>query len=207
MVWTGGPRSASPRPTSRPTRSDARLVALARLYDDYLHLVVRADSGIRTLARPARPAGLDRRAGLGHRDHRRTAAVGGRSGAAPEPASRPVSGLDDSAAALRDGRIEAFFFSGGLPVAAVKRLSEAVPLDLVRLGEYVVPLRNATASTTPSASCPSSTYGLRAGAEHRHPELPGGARRHAGGPRVRADAAALRRPAGSWPRPTRRARG
>jgi uncharacterized protein len=72
----------------------------------------------------------------------------------PEPL-----GLDDSVAALRERRIEAFFFSGGLPVRAIKQLSETVPLRLIQLGAYATDLRKRFGDYYAERVVPGSTYG------------------------------------------------
>jgi uncharacterized protein len=139
--------------------SPGQLMALARLYDDYVHLVVRADSGIRKLADL----------------HGQRVSVGAPGSGTGITAERLLSvaepgiatslqlsrlGLDDSAAALREKRIDAFFFSGGLPVAAIQRLAQAVPIALVDLREYVQPLRKRYGEFYAERTAPASAYGV-----------------------------------------------
>jgi uncharacterized protein len=62
-------------------------------------------------------------------------------------------GLDESAAALRTGRIAAFFWSGGLPTPGVDELARQLPLRLVDLPGLEDPVYRA-------AAIPSGTYGL-----------------------------------------------
>jgi uncharacterized protein len=121
-----------------PHRSDLR--ACARLYDDYVLLVVpehggprsvgqlkglrvgvgQTDSGVHLLAtRLLRAAGLDPR--------RDITAV-------------PV-GIDKAPGMLRHGALNAFFWSGGLPTPSISDLSRQFPIRLVELGDLVGKLR------------------------------------------------------------------
>ena len=78
----------------------------------------RASSGRRS----ARALVSDRLTGEWHRGDRLAAAGGGRPRSAMR---RPAAGAwrSESADALKDGKIDAFFWSGGLPTAAVQDLS------------------------------------------------------------------------------------
>ncbi|MFF2652795.1 TAXI family TRAP transporter solute-binding subunit [Streptomyces sp. NPDC058045] len=113
-----------------------RLRGCARLYDDYVQLVVprsspvrsvqdlrhrvvavgQPGSGVRLIAeRVLRAAGLD-----------------------PERDVRARSaGIDTMPKALEDGGIDAFFWSGGLPTQAVRELSERFDIRFVPLGPLV----------------------------------------------------------------------
>ncbi|NBE56936.1 TAXI family TRAP transporter solute-binding subunit [Streptomyces boluensis] len=113
-----------------------RLRGCARLYDDYVQLVVKHDStvqdaadlrgkkvavgqpgsGVRLIAeRVLRAAGLD-----------------------PErDVHAEPSGIDKAPRQLEDGEIEAFFWSGGLPTTSIRELSQRTDVRLVRLGGLV----------------------------------------------------------------------
>ncbi|MFC7302650.1 TAXI family TRAP transporter solute-binding subunit [Streptomyces monticola] len=113
-----------------------RLRGCARLYDDYVQLIVRGDSkvrgvedlrgkkvavgqegsGVRLIAeRVLRAAGLDPERDI-----------------EPEP-----HGIDRAPRRLMDGEVEAFFWSGGLPTTIVRELSERADIRLVELGNLV----------------------------------------------------------------------
>lgn len=144
-----------------PARS--RLRAVARLYDDYAQLIVPAGSGV-TSARGLR--GL--RVGLGQ------------PGSGVNLIARPIltaagldpdrditavpAGIDTAPGMLRSGRLDAFFWSGGLPTGAVQTLSEHFPVKLVQLGDLIGPLNalGAAARYYRSAVMPSDAYpGMR----------------------------------------------
>jgi uncharacterized protein len=134
----------------------AKVVALARLYDDYLHLVVRKDSTISKLADL-----VGKRVSIGAQESgtvgttRRLLGVGQVTGIQEQ-----LLGLDDSAAALEAGTIDAFFFSGGLPVGRVRELAARVPLRLVPIGQYAGDLRAKFGQYYAEHTVPESTYGL-----------------------------------------------
>jgi TRAP transporter TAXI family solute receptor len=136
----------------------AGLAALARVYDDQLHLVVRMDSPIQKVE--------DLR---GRRVS--TGAPGSGTFITAERLLRLAKlyptgiresrlGLDDSAAALRAGEIDAFFFSGGLPVAAIAELAKQSIIRLVDLRDWVTPMREEYADVYDERAVPASVYGL-----------------------------------------------
>jgi uncharacterized protein len=135
------------------------VVALARLYENYTHLVVAADSPIHRL-----PDLRGRVVSLGASGSgteliaTRLLAV---AGVDPKKGIRvrPLQ-LADSAAALRGGRIDAFFFSGGLPTEAIAELAHVMPIRLIDLGDYVEPLGKQYRAFYEERSIPASTYEL-----------------------------------------------
>ena len=140
---------------------DERVRALARVYEDLLHLVVPRDSPITSLrdlrgkrvAVGAAGSGTEITvgrlldvAGLGH----------------PDAIVKQRWGLDQSAAGLRDGQIDAFFFSGGLPVKAIEDLVRSLPIRIVDLGEWVEPMRKAHSTVYVKRDVNDSVYDLPA---------------------------------------------
>ncbi|MEU6393417.1 TAXI family TRAP transporter solute-binding subunit [Streptomyces sp. NPDC046939] len=113
-----------------------RLRGCARLYDDYMQLVVARSSPVKHVA--------DLR-GL------RVAVGGDRSGvrliadkvlrAAGLDINRDITpvgiGIDAMPKALKSGQIDAFFWSGGLPTNHVNVLSHEFPVRLVEMGSLV----------------------------------------------------------------------
>lgn len=135
-----------------------KVLAVARVYDDLLHLVTTAGGPIRDVT--------DLRG--------RRVSVGAPGSGTEITATRLLEvarlggdqvrqehlGLDDSVAALRAGRIDAFFFSGGLPVRGVKGLADATSIRLVDLGEWTEPLRRTYREVYVSRDIPRSVYGV-----------------------------------------------
>ena len=141
------------------TVTPGAIMALARLYDDCLHLVVRADGDIWSLADLKQHRVSIGEAGSGTQfTADRLLMIGGID---PEgDISRQRLGLDDSAAALLDRKVDAFFFSGGLPVAAVAKLARTTSIRLIDLRDYVAPLRRAYGAHYTERVVPQSTYGI-----------------------------------------------
>lgn len=110
--------------------------ALAVLYYNYTHLVVRADSGITSVA------GLKgKRVSMGSAGSG-TEIIGNRTLeafglSADTDILRQRLGVQDSSDALRDNKIDAFFWSGGLPTAGVLDLANSVPIRLLDLTDSV----------------------------------------------------------------------
>lgn len=107
--------------------------ALARIYDDVLHVVVPATSPITTL-----PGLRGARVSVGAADSG-VSVVARRLLDAADLGTADVRGeqlgLDDSVAAMAAGQIDAFFWSGGLPTPAVTELAAQVPIRLLDLTE------------------------------------------------------------------------
>ncbi|GGM04919.1 C4-dicarboxylate ABC transporter substrate-binding protein [Micromonospora yangpuensis] len=138
--------------------ADPEVVAVARVYDDLLHLVTTAAGPVRTLADLR-----GRRVSVGAPGSgteitaTRLLTVAGLSDDAVD--RRPLS-LDESVDALRTGQIDAFFFSGGLPVRAVEQLAAGTATRVVDLGEWVEPLRRNYPQVYVLRDIPSSVYGM-----------------------------------------------
>lgn len=133
------------------------LRAIARVYDEYLHLVVPASSPVRS-ARDLR--GLRVSTGA---ENSSTELTAGRvleaAGLSPDrDLKRQRLGLNDSAAALRAKRIDAFFWSGGLPTPGIRDLADAMPIKLVQLGDQMGKLRRTYRTLYRRAVVSSSTY-------------------------------------------------
>ncbi|TMR18383.1 TAXI family TRAP transporter solute-binding subunit [Nonomuraea zeae] len=127
--------------------------ALARMYMNYVHLVVREDdriASVQELAGRAVSLGVE---GSG------TAVTAARVLAAAgleRPPQVVRLGLDASIDALRGGRIEAFFWSGGVPTPALASLDG---IRLVPLESLVPVLRRGFGPVYEHASVPSGAYG------------------------------------------------
>ncbi len=140
-----------------PFERRVAVAAVARVYDDYIHLVVPAGSPVRSVADLA-----GRRVSLGSPGSG-TALIAERLLAVAGLPVRRVTllrlGINESVAALHGGRADAFFWSGGLPTAGVEELARATPIRLVALGEHAEPMRRRFGSAYRSATVPAGTYG------------------------------------------------
>lgn len=114
--------------------------AVARLYDEYVHVVVRADSDIRGIADLA-----GRRISLGA-ENSGVAVVAMRildaAGVAAESVQNPKLGLDSSIHAIGNDQIEGFFWIGGLPTPGIVQLAETTPTRLLPVEAEIVDLVN-----------------------------------------------------------------
>ena len=127
--------------------SGAGVTALGRVYENYVHCVVRKGSGIRDVAglagrtvavgEPGSGTSLTtprliEAAGLG------SAAVGTASGAAAEKTVTVLNlGLNDGLAALQDGSVDALFWSGGVPTAAIADSNKGAALAFLDLSALI----------------------------------------------------------------------
>jgi uncharacterized protein len=114
-----------------------RLRGCARLYDDYVQLVVPEDSPVQRVADlRGREVGVGQ-PGSGVRiiaDR-----LLGAAGIDPARGITPVPlGIDKVPGLLEDGEIDAFFWSGGIPTTAVEKLSKQFPIRLVPLEPELV---------------------------------------------------------------------
>ncbi|MFD0278828.1 TAXI family TRAP transporter solute-binding subunit [Kitasatospora sp. NPDC127111] len=137
-----------------------RLRAIARLYDDYLQLIVPANSPVH---RTADLKGL--RVGVGQAKSgvnlvtRRLLASAGLD---PDRDIRPAMlGVGDAADQLRAGKLDAFFWSGGLPTSALTDLSDHVRIRIVPLGDLAEAVHKVEGGGTDAyraATMPKGTY-------------------------------------------------
>jgi TRAP transporter TAXI family solute receptor len=130
LADTAGRAIAGGPPFGRPVR----IVALARLYDDYVQVIARRSSSlvsIGDLARKTVSIGAPR-SGTALTARRMLSLPKLRLRGSRAPHVRML-GLEDSADALAAGKIDAFFWSGGLPTDAVTALRRRVPITLLEL--------------------------------------------------------------------------
>lgn len=143
-----------------PADDPRSLRALARIYDDVVHVVVPASSPATTLA-DLRGA----RVSVGAPDSgvqviaERLLTVAGLSPATDFQAVR--LGINDSVAAVEKGEIDAFFWSGGLPTRGVTTLAQTLPIRLLNLEDLIVPVRAAYPEYA-AGTVPAQSYGIPA---------------------------------------------
>jgi TRAP transporter TAXI family solute receptor len=118
--------------------ADLRLVAT--LYPETVHLVVPREAGIGVVGDLKGKRVSLGEAGSGTLVHARIVLEA--HGLAPEDLDAVYLRIGESADALRHGKIDAFVFTGGVPVAAIAALAGATDIALVPIaGAPVEPLR------------------------------------------------------------------
>ncbi|PGH42231.1 hypothetical protein GA0070622_1969 [Micromonospora sediminicola] len=134
--------------------------ALARVYSNYTHVIVRADGKIRSFAdlRGKRISTGSPRSG--------TDIIAGRlltaGGINPDRDIRRVNlSLPETVKQMRANALDAMFFSGGLPTPGVKDLLSAAPgaFRLLPLTELIEPLGARYGSVYTTATLPKEVYG------------------------------------------------
>lgn len=143
-----------------PFATPLKIAALGRIYENYMHLVVRLDRAITKVA--------DLKG--------RKVSVGAPASGTELFATRllPLAGLaiadlraerldpTVAAQAVGQGRLDAMFFSGGIPTAAIADLARQTPIGLVELGSFVPQLRSRYGEVYVERTIPASAYGLGA---------------------------------------------
>ncbi|MBT2597543.1 TAXI family TRAP transporter solute-binding subunit [Arthrobacter sp. ISL-72] len=138
--------AAPASPATAPPSGAGGIVALGKVYENYVHCLVRKDSGIRTFADLAGKTAAIGEVGSGTSltAHRiitasgLSATVNGAGNTASNNPLREVNfGLNDGLAALRAGSVDALFWSGGVPTAAITAVNKEVGLALIDLSAQV----------------------------------------------------------------------
>ena len=135
--------------------------AAARLYDEYVHVVVRVDSDIaaledlggRVVSLGAKASGVNLVA----------TRVLEAAGVPLERVENPELGLDASIEAMRQGEIEAFFWVGGVPTPGLQLLANDMPLRLLSIDASIVEYLNSEyRGVYRMAEFPLGSYGWEA---------------------------------------------
>lgn len=134
---------------------DAKVLAV--LYTNFTHLVAKDGAGITKVADLKGKRVSMGAAGSG------TEIIGNRTLEAYglDPAKdiqRERLGIADSANALRDNRIDAFFWSGGLPTAAVNELANATKLKFIDLNEGIAKMASTYGPFYVPVKIPAGAY-------------------------------------------------
>ncbi len=156
-----------------PFPRPAAATALARVYVNYTHLLVPADgpvSSVRDLAgRPVAAGAAGSGVQVVAERVLRAAGLSGAPTAAPAPAPAPAPppaaderqlGLAASVSALREGSVDALFWSGGVPTPALADLAREVPLRFLPLDAHVGVLRERYGPVYTAVTLPAGVYGL-----------------------------------------------
>ncbi|MBB5480232.1 TAXI family TRAP transporter solute-binding subunit [Micromonospora parathelypteridis] len=162
LVESGGAELGFTQADVLPTNTagSPSVEAVARVYDDQLHLVTTGGGPVRTVADLRGRRVSVGAAGSGTEiTATRLLEVANLGG---DEVRRERLGLDDSVTALRSGRIDAFFFSGGLPVRGIEELAWRSATRIVDLSEWTEPLRSRYGQVYVSRDIPRSVYGVDA---------------------------------------------
>jgi uncharacterized protein len=131
--------------------------ALARLYTNYTQVVTTADKGLRSIKDLT-----GKRVSVGAPNSgtevialRILEAAGLDPGA---DISRQQLGVAESVQAMKDGSIDAFFWSGGLPTAAVTDLATSRRIVMLPTDQYVEPLRQKYGEAYSKTTIKSGVY-------------------------------------------------
>ncbi|MEU0879709.1 TAXI family TRAP transporter solute-binding subunit [Lentzea sp. NPDC005914] len=135
----------------------SRLRALARMHDDYLQVIVRADLPVKKLSELS---------GL-------RVSVGGQESGVEIIANRMLDSLhvtpqrlnldlEKSAQWMTEGKLDAFFWSGGLPTTRITQLTKELGVRMLDLRDELGPFRGQY-PVYGSATLPASTYNLQSG--------------------------------------------
>jgi TRAP transporter TAXI family solute receptor len=129
------------------------LRALGRIYDDYVQIVVPASSRLRSVADLAGRRVVVNTPGSG------TALVAHRVLAAAEITVQEFDlGVDGGLAALEQHKVDAVFWSGGIPTPSIVRAAERSDLRLLSLGELAKALRTTYGAVYRPATIPPGRY-------------------------------------------------
>jgi TRAP transporter TAXI family solute receptor len=138
-----------------------KLRALARMHDDYLQVVVRADLPAHELAGLKGLRVSIGEPGSGVEFIAKRLLGSAKISSDTDLVTRQL-GLGDSLTAMRDGTLDAFFWSGGVPTPGVTNLAESIPLRMLDLSA-VLPVLRKQYPVYGSATLPASAYGLPGG--------------------------------------------
>jgi TRAP transporter TAXI family solute receptor len=133
-----------------------KIRALARLYDNYTQVVVKGDSSVQKVADLK-----GKRVSVGS-PNSGTEVIALRmleaAGVAEGDIKKQGLGINESVQALRDGTIDAFFWSGGLPTAGLVDLSSNTDIRLLPTTDLLDPLKSKFGEFYLKASIPAGTY-------------------------------------------------
>jgi TRAP transporter TAXI family solute receptor len=134
------------------------MVAVGKVYENYVHCLVRRDSGIGNYTDLR-----GRRIGIGEAGSGTSLTAGrildasGLAGAAGTVTEVNL-GLNDGLAALRRKAVDVLFWSGGVPTAAIAEANDEPRLRLLDLSNLVRPLRDRFGAFYDRVLIPGSAY-------------------------------------------------
>ena len=141
-----------------PFESEVDARSLVTLYNNYTQIVVNPDAGIESLEDLAGKRVSTGSPGSG------TEVIALRllevAGVTPDDFEQEQLGAAESAGAFKDGRIDAFFWSGGLPTSAITDVGATpnISYELLSHGEYLDGMREQFGEFYDVATIPAETY-------------------------------------------------
>lgn len=134
-----------------------RPCALGRVYDEFVHVVVPRDSPVQRLAdlRGLRVSVGAQESGVYFVAKRLLES----SGLAVADLQTAYLGINDSVAAMAAGRIDAFFWTGGVPTGGVDALAAQMPIRLLDLSGILKEVRTLYPVYAPG-TVPARSYGI-----------------------------------------------
>ncbi|MFN2519848.1 MAG: TAXI family TRAP transporter solute-binding subunit [Candidatus Limnocylindria bacterium] len=140
-----------------PPEAKVDAKALAVLYTNFMHVVAKDGAGINSMAdlRGKRVSMGAAGSGTETKGNRVLEAYGM---SADTDIKRERLGVQDSADALRDGKIDAFFWDGGLPTGAVTDLANTVKLRFLDQADGVKKMADKYGPFYFAAKIPKDTY-------------------------------------------------
>ncbi|MHC6594207.1 TAXI family TRAP transporter solute-binding subunit [Arthrobacter sp. C152] len=143
----------------------AEIAAVGKVYENYVHCVVRRDSGVRDISGLAgrRVAVGQPGSGTSITTPRLLEAAGlGTSADAGAPPAGTAAvenlGLNDGIAALKAGTVDALFWSGGVPTSAIAAAAQEVALGLLDLSPLLPELRRRYGGVYDRVLIPEGSY-------------------------------------------------
>jgi len=138
-------------------RARGRIRAVARIYDEYVQVVVRSDSPAKSIAdlRGKRVSVGSQGSSVEITAQRLLDAAG--IGDENDLLRRSYS-VSESARQLANGTLDAFFWVGGLPTGAVAALASQIRIRLLPVDRYVETLHRQYGSFYQLATVPAGTY-------------------------------------------------
>lgn len=159
MVGFSAADAAADAVAGRPPFEEALPVqAMARVYDDFVHLIVPADSPISAVEDlPGRDVSLG---GAGSGTELIANRLLAAAGVDRAEIDNAALGIDGSIEAMRAGKLDGFFWSGGLPTPGVSELADELPIRLIDLGDLVEIVHTEHGGSYRHGVVPRGTYGL-----------------------------------------------
>jgi TRAP transporter TAXI family solute receptor len=136
-------------------KADAKTIAV--MYSNYMHIVAKASAGINTVAdlKGKRVSIGAAGSGTETKGIRILEAYGLNATSDIQPQRLNAQ---DSADALRDGKIDAFFFDGGLPTSAVTDIANSTPIKLLDQTDAIAKMNAKYGNFYFAAKIPKGTY-------------------------------------------------